>query len=86
DFRFTAKDGCIYAAAMKPATDGHYVIKSFAKTGEDGGHSYKGLISKVVLLADGSEVKWEHLEGGLDISVDGKSGDDMPVVFKIELL
>ena len=86
DFRFTVKDGCIYAAAMKPAEDGHYVIKSFAKSGEDGGHSYKGLISKVVLLADGSEVKWDHGAEGLDISVKGKSGDDMPVVFKIELL
>ncbi len=86
DFRFTAKDGYIYAAAMKPAEDGHYVIKSFAKNGEDGGHSYKGLISKVVLLADGSEVKWDHGAEGLDIRVNGRSRDDMPVVFKIELL
>ena len=86
DFRFTAKDGHIYAAAMKPAKDGHYVIKSFAKNGEDGGHSYKGLISKVVLLGDGSNVKWEHRDNGLDIRVKGKSSDDMPVVFKIELL
>ncbi len=86
DFRFTAKDGCIYAAAMKPAKDGHYVIKSFAKSGEDGGHSYKGLISKVVLLADGSEVKWDHKNNGLEIRVKGKARDDMPVVFKIELL
>ena len=86
DFRFTTKDGYIYAAAMKPARDGHYVIKSFAKNGEDGGHSYKGLISKVVLLADGSEVKWQHNDKGLDIRVKNKSADDMPVAFRIELL
>ena len=86
DFRFTAKEGNIYAAAMKPAKDGHYVIKSLAKNCEDGGHSYKGLISKVVLLADGSEVKWDHKNNGLEIRVKGKSSGDMPVVFKIELL
>ncbi len=85
DFRFTAKDGYIYAAAMKPAKDGHYIIKSLAKNGEDGGHSYKGLISRVVLLADGSEAKWQHGDNGLDIRVGNKSSDDMPVVFRIEL-
>ena len=86
DFRFTAKEGNIYAAAMKPAKDGHYVIKSLAKNGEDGGHSYKGLISKVVLLEDGSNVKWEHKDNGLDIKVKNKKNGNMPVVFKIELL
>lgn len=85
DFRFTEKDGHIYAAAMKPSSDGHYFIKSMAKKGEDGSSSYKGIISKVVLLADGKEVNWDHLDNGLDIRTDHKFEDDMPVVFRIEL-
>ena len=85
DFRFTEKDGHIYAAAMKPSADGHYLIKSMAKKGEDGSSSYKGIISKVVLLADGTEVNWNHLDNGLDIRTDHKFEDDMPVVFRVEL-
>ncbi len=85
DFRFTEKDGNIYAAAMKPAEDGHYLIKSMAKKGEDGSSSYKGIISRVVLLDTGKEVKWDHLDEGLDIRTDRKFEDDMPVVFKIIL-
>ena len=85
DFRFTEKDGHIYAAAMKPSADGHYLIKSMARKGEDGSSSYKGIISKVVLLADGTEVNWNHLDNGLDIRTNHKFEDDMPVVFRIEL-
>lgn len=85
DFRFTEKDGHIYAAAMKPSQDGHYLIKSMAKKGEDGSASYKGIISKVVLLAGNEEVNWDHLDNGLDIRTDHKFEDDMPVVFRIEL-
>ncbi|MBP5554330.1 MAG: alpha-L-fucosidase [Lachnospiraceae bacterium] len=85
DFRFTEKDGHIYVAAMKPSTDGHYFIKSMAKKGEDGGSSYKGIISKVVLLSGDEEVKWDHLDNGLDIRTDHVFEDDMPVVFRIEI-
>ena len=85
DFRFTEKDGHIYAAAMKPSSDGHYLIKSMAKKGEDGSSSYKGIISNVTLLAGGMEVNWDHLDNGLDIRTGLTSGDDMPVVFRIEL-
>ncbi len=85
DFRFTEKDGHIYAAAMKPSPDGHYLIKSMAKRGEDGGSSYKGIISKVVLLAGDEEVKWDHLDNGLDIRTDHVFEDDMPVVFRVEI-
>ena len=79
------KDGNIYAAAMKPSSDGHYLIKSMAKKGEDGSSSYKGIISNVTLLAGGMEVNWDHLDNGLDIRTGLASGDDMPVVFRIEL-
>ena len=85
DFRFTEKDGNIYAAAMKPSSDGHYLIKSMAKKGEDGSSSYKGILSDVVLLAGGKTVKWNHLDNGLEIETDYIPGDDMPVVFKIVL-
>ena len=71
--------------AMRPSADGHYLIKSMAKKGEDGSSSYKGIISKVVLLADGAEVKWDHLDNGLDIRTDHIFEDDMPVVFRVEL-
>ena len=86
DFRFTEKDGNIYAAAMKPSKNGDYLIKSLAKKGEDGTSSFKGLIANVTLLEDGSHVKWEHLENGLSIKMKGHRKNDMPVVFKIELI
>ena len=85
DFRFTEKDGNIYAAAMKPSSDGHYLIKSMAKKGEDGSSSYKGILADVITLSGGKTVKWNHLDNGLEIETDYKPGDDMPVVFKIIL-
>ena len=85
DFRFTEKDGNIYAAAMKPSSDGHYLIKSMAKKGEDGSSSYKGILADVITLSGGKTVKWNHLDNGLEIETDYIPGDDMPVVFKIIL-
>ena len=86
DFRFTQGDGYVYAAAMAPAKDGHYVIKSFARNGEDGSASYKGLIENVTVLETGESVTWEHLDSGLDIKTFFVPDNGMPVVFKIELL
>ncbi len=85
DFRFTEGNGNIYAAAMKPAEDGKYLIRSFAKNGEDGSASYKGIISNVSVLGGKAGIEWEHTESGLKIETDLRSEDGMPVVFKIEL-
>ena len=84
DFRFTVRGGNIYAAAMEPSPDGRYVIKSLAKNGEDGSMSYKGIISKVTVLGDGSEAAFKHTESGLEIECTYRPDDDMPVVFRIE--
>ena len=86
DFRFTEGKGNIYAAAMSPADDGKYLIRSFAKNGEDGSASFKGLISNVSVLGYEGRTVWEHGESGLKIETDHVSEDGMPVVFKIELI
>jgi alpha-L-fucosidase len=85
DFRFTQGGGCVYAAAMAPAKDGHYIIKSFAKSGEDGSATYKGHIENVTVLETGESVTWEHLDSGLDIKTFFNPENGMPMVFKIEL-
>ncbi len=85
DFRFTEGKGNIYAAAMKPSDDGRYMIRSFAKNGEDGSASYKGLISNVTVLGSCSRIEWSHTDNGLRIETDYMPEGGMPVVFKIEL-
>ena len=86
DFRFTEGRGNIYAAAMSPSPDGKYLIRSFAKNGEDGSASFKGLISDVKLLEDGSSVIWSHTDKGLEVTCDHSPKTGMPVAFKIELI
>ena len=85
DFRFTEGRGNIYAAAMKPSDDGRYLIRRFAKNGEDGSASYKGLISNVSVLGSDTDAEWEHTDSGLRIETGYSPEDGMPVVFKIEL-
>ncbi len=78
DFRFMAGHGNIYAFAMRPADNGSYLIKSFAK--KQGKLNTK--VNKITCLASGEELKFNHAEDGLHIEC--SYNDDMPVVFRIE--
>lgn len=79
DFRFTYKNGCIYAFQMAP--DGNTVeIKSLFFTKQAGLS-----IDKITLLGSNREVKYERDENSLRITDYEKSGSDAPICFKIEL-
>ena len=77
DFRFFAGNGCIYAIALRPAVDGKYLIRSFAK--KQGKLNTK--IVNVTCVSDGKETEFDHGENGLRISC--KTGGEYPVVFRI---
>lgn len=80
DFRFTYKDGCIYAFQMKP--DGNTVeIKSLFYT------KRAGLgIAGISLLGSDKEVKYERDENSLRITDYEKISTSHPICFRIELI
>lgn len=80
DFRFTYKDGCIYAFQMKP--DGNTVeIRSLFYT-EKAGLGIKN----ISLLGSEKEVKYERDENSLRITDYEKSDTTFPICFRIELI
>lgn len=80
DFRFTYKNGCIYAFQMKP--DGNTVeIKSLFYKKEAG----LG-IKEITLLGSDKEVKYERDEKSLRITDYEKTGTKAPICFRIELI
>ncbi len=78
DFRFTSKDGCIYAFAMK--WNGSALIKAFA-VNERGSGIFQGIIDKVEILGYYGTVDWFADENGLSVSADYAS--DKPVCIKV---
>ena len=82
DFRFTTKDGYLYAAAMKTSDDGEYTIVSLGEQDASKQANFHGIIRSVETLGEG-EAKWSRDENGLHIHSDLKS--DMPIVFKIRI-
>ncbi len=82
DFRFTFNGDAIYAIAMAPAKDGHYLLKSFAKTTEFNNNAFTGILKEITIPGYEGEVKWSVNEEGLTIEApEYVSGN--PVVFKI---
>lgn len=78
DFRFTYKNGFLYAFQMRPDADGA-VIKSLARKNR---HDY--LIESVQMLGSSMPVNFERNENGLVIHYPMPE-DDLPVCFKIEI-
>ena len=72
DFRFTSKDGILYAFCMKPDSS-EFSIRSL-KEAE---------ITSVEVLGDYSVVKYERNEDGLKIVIDKAPLSDKPICFKI---
>ena len=72
DFRFTSKDGILYAFCMKPDSS-EFRIRSL-KEAE---------ITSVEVLGDYSVVKYERNEDGLKIVIDKAPLSDKPICFKI---
>ncbi len=78
DFRFTFKDGFVYAFQMRP--DGNDVkIKAFGKHIP---HDF--LVNSVTLLETGETLPFERTEDGMKIITNGLKSDK-PLCFKIEI-
>ncbi len=80
DFRFLAGKGHIYIIALRPDSEGKYVVRSFAK--KQG--SYNSCIYGVTTPGIDEPVNFEQKEDGLHLSL-SKASDDMPVVFKLDI-
>ena len=79
DFRFTYKNGCVYAFQMRP--DGNDVkIKTFAKHIP---HDF--LVTCVTLLSTGESMRFERTKNEMIIKANEHFKSDTPICFKIEI-
>lgn len=79
DFRFTYKNGIVYAFQMKPSHNDLVKIKSFKKVKED------LIITSVRLLGSDAELDFERNEKCMVIHLADRVQTDLPVCFKIEI-
>lgn len=79
DFRFTYKNGCIYAFQMKPTSKNIIKIKSLKKVNED------CIIKSVSLLCNGKQLKYTRDKKCMSIYLDEVPNTEFPICFRIEL-
>lgn len=79
DFRFTYKDGCVYAFQMKPTSSDTVKIKSFKKIDED------MIISRVTLLGQSEPLYFTRDGKAMTIHLKNKIKTDLPICFKLEI-
>ena len=79
DFRFTYKDGSIYAFQMKATKGDEVKIKSFKRVNED------MLVSRVTLLGEDEPLYFERNNKYMKIHLKHKVNTDLPICFKIEI-
>ena len=78
DFRFTYKNGYIYAFLMRPEKR-DILIKTFARKGR---HDF--LLGSIEVLGDNRIASYERTEKGLKIRLEKEPENDLPICFKIE--
>ncbi|MCI9145772.1 MAG: alpha-L-fucosidase [Eubacterium sp.] len=79
DFRFTYKNGCVYAFWMKPKNMNKVKIKSFKAVSQD------VIINRVEMLGSGKALNFVRNKKYMQIELDSVPQGDLPVCFKIEL-
>ncbi len=79
DFRFTYKNGSIYAFQMKPTKGDTVKIKSFKKIDED------MVISRVTMLGEGEPLYFERNAKCMQIHLKHRVNTDLPICFKVEI-
>lgn len=79
DFRFTYKNGFVYAFQMKPSKSKNVKIKSFKSTNED------MIIKSVSLLGDGQPLNFIRGKKDMTICLKNNLQTDLPVCFKLEI-
>ena len=78
DFRFTYKNGYLYAFQMRPSKN--VEIKTLKKHTS---HDY--LIESVELLGSNEKIEFTRDEDSLKINIKSEIKNDLPICFKIEL-
>lgn len=82
DFRFTAGNGCIYAACLKCPETGRFLIRSLSESADPDKPHFHGIIRDVEALGfDGKPIYYADREG-LHITAETVRSN-FPVVFKI---
>lgn len=81
DFRFLAGGGYIYIIALRPAADGNYAVKSFAK--KQG--LFNSSIAEIVRVGENLPLEFAHTDDALHIKCHGDDCADLPVVFRLSI-
>ncbi|MBR5772023.1 MAG: alpha-L-fucosidase [Clostridia bacterium] len=79
DFRFTYKNGCIYAFQMRP--DGNDAVINSLRQHES--HNY--IVKNVTLLSSGEKLDFDRTQDGLIIRANSNFSSDLPLCFKVEI-
>lgn len=83
DFRFTCREGYLYATALKCSAEGIYCIKSLGEQDASKQANFHGIIREVQVLETGERLDYQRDEEGLHLKTDVKS--EKPIVFKIKI-
>ena len=89
DFRFTARDGVVYAICLACPEDGSFCIRSFASKTDlnDVGKAaapFRGILRRVSVLGYDGNVEWKTDPEGLLVRAPGLYSE-FPVVVKLEV-
>lgn len=79
DFRFTYKNGSVYAFWMKPSKNKAAKIQSFKMINAD------LLVKRVTLLENGNTLQFERNKKCMEIRIPDQVTSDLPLCFKIEI-
>jgi alpha-L-fucosidase len=75
DFRFTSKDGTLYAIALAWPANGKLVVKSLAADTQK--------VKAVKLLGHSGDVSWQQTERGLEVDLPAEPPSDFAATLKI---
>lgn len=81
DYRFTYRNGVIYAFVLVPAGRKKFKIKSLASSMD----MFNFVIKSITVLGGGTQAEYDVSKRYLTIRTDKKLTDTMPVCFKIEV-
>lgn len=84
DFRFTAGNGCIYAACLKYPDNGRVTIRSLAKSKDANKPNFHGIIKNVEILGFAEQPTYYIDEAGLHIATCTVRSSN-PIVLKVSV-
>ncbi len=84
DYRFTARDGNVYAICMKCPANGEFSVKSFRDSFDPARRKAHMLIDKVDVLGYNGRIDWKVDEEALHVSAPGISSDH-PVTIRVKV-